>query len=491
MEQEERNAKKKARIEDFGGVQNAPSSFFNDSLDDKMFTNSFIHGVNTMKTLPDNTESFLKIVSLKNEYDSRVIELGRNDDHKNNVAKQFENLVKTIADRENSSFVSRSFLEISDLSKNLHDESFFQQKLNDPNVSDFFKNSERLQKEKEVAKRSQQLNSKLRQYNENKVSVEKPESQSTNVYKKARKSNDDEKAIEMISNHYNVKAKKERQHHANYEKSTKPSTDNKIIVNSGTLWKNLRTTDSSEIGYATKNRDSSEKKKVKVSPFALLKDKKWTSQINLKPKLKIVKGKDSKQVYFQKIGNPFKKQLVRDFDTSMKNSGLSPSSRLKSSEMSKEKKIKKKPSHKRAGSMLSGVKSNIMLGRSQSNLHDDSRGIKALWETLQQTYNSKKRKDSQKDTGRSLKNLINKKAIISYKDVAKNLETIKRIEKELKNELKSKRSECKFLACEADNEAILLSGRRDGKHKTSFHKPSLSVCFENVSYNNWKKRSGK
>jgi hypothetical protein len=46
--------------------------------------------------------------------------------------------------------------------------------------------------------------------------------------------------------------------------------------------------------------------------------------------------------------------------------------------MSKEKKIKKKPSHKRAGSMLSGVKSNIMLGRSQSNLNDDSRGIKAL-----------------------------------------------------------------------------------------------------------------
>lgn len=65
MEQEERNSKKKARIEDFGGVQNAPSSFFNESIDDKMFTNSFYTKIDDMKQLPDNNESFINIVTLK------------------------------------------------------------------------------------------------------------------------------------------------------------------------------------------------------------------------------------------------------------------------------------------------------------------------------------------------------------------------------------------------------------------------------------------
>jgi hypothetical protein len=65
MEQEERNTKKKARIEDFGGVQNAPSSFFNESIDDKMFSQSFYTKIDDMKQLPDNDESFTKIVTLK------------------------------------------------------------------------------------------------------------------------------------------------------------------------------------------------------------------------------------------------------------------------------------------------------------------------------------------------------------------------------------------------------------------------------------------
>ena len=53
MQQEERTNRRKARIEDFGGVQNAPSSFFNESIDDKLFTDSFVKSVEYMKVLPD------------------------------------------------------------------------------------------------------------------------------------------------------------------------------------------------------------------------------------------------------------------------------------------------------------------------------------------------------------------------------------------------------------------------------------------------------
>jgi len=82
MEQEERNNKKKAKIEDFGGVQNAPSSFFNDSIDDKMFTSSFIDRINNMSTLTDNNPSFLKIVSVQNEYDSGILDISKQKDNK-------------------------------------------------------------------------------------------------------------------------------------------------------------------------------------------------------------------------------------------------------------------------------------------------------------------------------------------------------------------------------------------------------------------------
>ena len=60
MEQEERNAKKRARIEDFGGVQNAPSSFFDETIEDKMFSGSFINSVDMMETLKNNQESFFE-----------------------------------------------------------------------------------------------------------------------------------------------------------------------------------------------------------------------------------------------------------------------------------------------------------------------------------------------------------------------------------------------------------------------------------------------
>lgn len=264
MEQEERNAKKKARIEDFGGVQNAPSSFFNESLDDRLFSNSWIDGVNNLVPYSDNNHSFLNIVTLKDEYDSRVLDLSKTEEKKN-VAQQFEQLINSFANKDSSTIGSNSILELSELSRQIQDDSLYQMKFNDPEVSDFFKKSARQMKEKEVEKRANQLNSKLRQYNEHKLNVEKHVDSNKNSYNKMKRPQNDENAIEIISNHYNGKAKlAKKQHSSNvYDKSTKPSSDNKIIVNSGVLIKNLRTTESSDIGNNLKNRDSSEKKDMR------------------------------------------------------------------------------------------------------------------------------------------------------------------------------------------------------------------------------------
>jgi hypothetical protein len=92
----------------------------------------------------------------------------------------------------------------------------------------------------------------------------------------------------------------------------------------------------------------------------------------------------------------------------------------------------------------------------------------------------------------SMKNLGCKKAINTYRDVARNLEAVKKMEKELKNELKS----CSFknfqtIATEHEHELVYKTHIKDGKIKGSFHRPSLSVCFESTNSNTWRKRSGK
>ena len=203
---------------------------------------------------------------------------------------------------------------------------------------------------------------------------------------KQKKIWNEDNIIELISNHYNVKARKERLFANKNEKSTKPSTDAKIVMTSGTLWKNLRKTDSSEFNTAYKNRDSSEKQNSKTSPYRSIKDKKCISQYTLKPKLKIVKGKDPNKIYWKKIENPFKKKLVGEFDVSSKHSNLSPHSRLKSGEISKDKKTKKKPNHKRLISSITNAKSQAILGRSQTGITEGNKSLKLLWDTLQQTY---------------------------------------------------------------------------------------------------------
>ncbi len=48
---------KKAKLEDFGGVHNAPSSFFEDSLDDKMFSSRFVEEIHNMNELSHNSSS--------------------------------------------------------------------------------------------------------------------------------------------------------------------------------------------------------------------------------------------------------------------------------------------------------------------------------------------------------------------------------------------------------------------------------------------------
>ncbi len=48
MDIEEQRTKKKTKLEDYGGVHNAPSSFFNESEDDKMFTSKFYSEMKNM-----------------------------------------------------------------------------------------------------------------------------------------------------------------------------------------------------------------------------------------------------------------------------------------------------------------------------------------------------------------------------------------------------------------------------------------------------------
>ena len=152
-----------------------------------------------------------------------------------------------------------------------------------------------------------------------------------------------------------------------------PSSDNKIIVNSGTLVKNLRTTDSSEIASHMR-RDSSEKKVIRASPFQAMRVQKSTSQYTLKPKLKIVKNK-GEPVYLQKEANPFKKPFMKNFNYNTKHVGISPGSRVKVGDGYRDKKGRKK-SHKRAGSHASATKSQMNLGKSQTAITEDSKAIR-------------------------------------------------------------------------------------------------------------------
>jgi hypothetical protein len=132
-------------------------------------------------------------------------------------------------------------------------------------------------------------------------------------------------------------------------------------VNSGTLIRNMRTHDSSEFVTAKKQRDLSDKKVI-ISPFLPFRENKSSSHAYLKPKLKIVKNKESKNLCPKTIRNPFKKPFRRDSDYSLKISGISPNSKLKTSDIYKEKKYRKKSGHKRSGSQMSGTKSHALLG---------------------------------------------------------------------------------------------------------------------------------
>jgi len=165
------------------------------------------------------------------------------------VIKQFENLIKEYAEKDTSSIISKSILELSTLSKQINKESFFQNKLNNSEVSNYFKKSEIKLKNEEFLKRKHQKSSQLHQYNENWINNDKTEMNNHNL-KGTRKPESNEKAIEMISNHYS--GTRTAKYQTRIEKSTKPSTDTKIIVNSGTLVRNLRTTDSSEMGTGSK-----------------------------------------------------------------------------------------------------------------------------------------------------------------------------------------------------------------------------------------------
>lgn len=266
MEQEERNNRKRARIEDFGGVQNAPSSFFNESIDDRLFSESFMKSVNSMDILPDNHSNIANIITLKNEYDSRVMDLSQNiKEPPPSATKQFEKLIKSFANKETSSIHSKSFISFSELSKQLEDESYFDGRNNieinkETDISNYFKESSLKMRQQE--KQRMQKVSKLRQYNEHSGVPEKHD-----IGNASKKQRNEGNAIEIISNHYTGKARTNRLPNNQIDGSTKPSTDNKIVINSNIQYKrstdaiNLKTTDSSELVKSNTRRDSSERKK--------------------------------------------------------------------------------------------------------------------------------------------------------------------------------------------------------------------------------------
>lgn len=120
-------------------------------------------------------------------------------------------------------------------------------------------------------------------------------------------------------------------------------------------------------------------------------------------------------MYMGMICNPFRKQAVQKFDSRIKNSRISLNSHLRSNEF-KTDKIRKKSGHKRSGSSASGGKSQANTGRNHNTLTTESKCIKVFLNN----YYAKMSKN--KENPSSMKKLINKEAIISYKKVAKNLD---------------------------------------------------------------------
>ena len=173
-----------------------------------------------------------------------------------------------------------------------------------------------------------------------------------------------------------------------------------------------------------------------------------------------MKSKEPKKIFIKNIKNPFKKTKRKDFDCSSKLSGISPSSRLKTSEVYKDKKSKRKGSHKRSSSNLSYNKTQ---GKGRS-MKDKSKCIKVFLNN----YRSK----NKKSVGGSVKNLLKNEAIVNYKDVAKNLEIIRKIEENIKdNGYKS----LKNLVKQGEDRHIFTKRDSRQSKQKSFHRPSLSV----------------
>ena len=65
MDIEDKRTKKKTKLEDYGGVHNAPSSFFDESDDDKMFTSKFQLEMKNLSQHSDNGSDVHWIVNVE------------------------------------------------------------------------------------------------------------------------------------------------------------------------------------------------------------------------------------------------------------------------------------------------------------------------------------------------------------------------------------------------------------------------------------------
>ena len=123
MHQEERETKKKAKLEDFGGVHNAPSSFFDeDSIEDKMFNSKFAEEIKSMSALSNNSSVIEKFVTLKDFEESA---LKPSQSWKNPIQDKFSTLVQNFSDA--------SIHMNQEVSMSMADESF--QKMREQNQS--------------------------------------------------------------------------------------------------------------------------------------------------------------------------------------------------------------------------------------------------------------------------------------------------------------------------------------------------------------------
>ena len=95
MDIEDKKNKKKTKLEDYGGVHNAPSSFFDESEDERLFTSKFYNEMKHLSHLTDKESSINEIVKILDSDSSR-------SSNKKSMIQNFCDLIKKVVDKSTS-----------------------------------------------------------------------------------------------------------------------------------------------------------------------------------------------------------------------------------------------------------------------------------------------------------------------------------------------------------------------------------------------------